>query len=112
MLLKHSYIQVLEQGEEPIVRLHLHLCFVDPQDKHDQPQVVVLKTHDDDIPVDAYNLGDTVAHLWIKRDRYILLRGDSGFTATPSRGSYYHQETGELHLVFDDQPEPPPQAGA
>jgi hypothetical protein len=107
MLLRHSYIHVETFGTDRITNMHLNLCYVDPQDSDDQPQVVELTAGMHPYTPSDYNLGDTVVYLTIQRGAYILLRGDSAFVAVLGQGSYYHPETNTCYLVFDNPPEAP-----
>lgn len=121
MLLKHSCIH--KRRKDHRIRVYLHLCFVDPHDTHDQPQVVEIKTSGATPALfkkkSAYHLSNTVVNIRISDRNYILLRGDTDFTVTLGqsgsandgtlRDSYYlprsnansDVDDSELYLVFD-----------
>jgi hypothetical protein len=109
MLLKHSYIEFIKTGPDRTTNMRLHLCFVDPQDQYDQPQVVVISAGDEQFEPEDHNLADTVVYLSIRRGSYILLRGDAKFPVLLDKYSYYDEQTNEIYLSFDARREPPPQ---
>jgi hypothetical protein len=107
-LLNHSFAHAVKYGSHWVVNFSLNLCFVDPRNPNDQPQVLTLLGGDPAYQTTDYNLGDTAVYLRIAEHQYILLRGAADFVTKLGEQSSYDTETKAIHLVLDD----PPHAGA
>ncbi len=98
-LLPHSYIAVTQRGH---VLFDIHLCFIDPDDRYDKPQVLYIRTAD--APLDLADRSDTLqpADIVFSPNTYLLVREDDPLQRKLCAGSSYNQQTRQLVLVLDD----------
>jgi hypothetical protein len=99
-LLKHSYIYIVSPpGTKPVdLAMHLNICYVDPTDPHDIPQVLTIKSHYPKPEHAALNLSDVKIEFQARK--FVLLRPDEPVACIfEPKTSYYDPANGSLYLV-------------
>lgn len=96
--LPHSYIQ----ADGPHICFNLHLCYTDPNDELDKPQVLYIQTVLQAIGIKPNYVYKPIT-IHIKHPGYILVLPKRETHLHLAARSCYSPDTGELKLVFDYQ---------